>query len=65
MVPIGTERSASPPGFSRSIMRPKTFAGSISPAWSISSSGLAERIRGMNRARIAAPQAYRPVELKA
>src|SRR5262245_46553642 len=63
---MAIERSLCPPDFSRCIMAARTFAGSKF-SWVSSSKerGSAERIRGIKRARIAAPQAYRPVELKA
>src|SRR6185312_5332923 len=52
--------------FSRLIMQAKILSGSrLLPLLSSSNAGSAARMRGINRARICAPQAYRPVELNA
>jgi hypothetical protein len=58
MVPMPTERSLWPPDFSLRIITARSFSGSkLSPASFSSDFGSALRIRGMNRARICAPQA--------
>ena len=58
MVPIAIDRSECPPAFSRRIMQARIFAGSrLLPLASSSEAGPAARMRGMNRARICAPQA--------
>jgi hypothetical protein len=58
MVPMAIDRSEWPPAFSRRIMQLKIFVGSrLSPESSSSDPGSAERMRGIKRARICAPQA--------
>ena len=66
MVPMPIERSECPPDFSLRIITATHLAGSrLSPASFSSDFGSAFMRRGMKRARICAPQAYRPVELNA
>ena len=65
IVPIGTDRSMSPPGFSPTSITSKAFFVSMSPASSTKSLSEADKRRGMNLFLICAPQAYLPVELNA
>jgi hypothetical protein len=58
MEPMAIERSEWPPAFSRRIMQAKIFAGSrLPPLSSMSVSGSADKMRGIKRARMGAPQA--------
>jgi len=58
IVPIPIERSLWPPDFSFCIIAARIFSGAkLSPASLRSAHGSALRMRGMNRARICAPQA--------
>jgi hypothetical protein len=57
-VPIATERSVWPPGFSRCIMHASIFSQSrLSPAAFSRESGGAFMMRGISRSRICAPHA--------
>ncbi len=65
IVPIGTDLSISPPGFSPTNITSKAFFVSISPLLSSSISSVAFINRGINLFLIGSPHAYLPVELKA